>query len=196
VIKAHIKEGVEMARKEKLPRVIVDVIRQHHGTTLIQYFYYQANERAKEKQEDTRQPFSEKANARLKKKATEAVVVDESTYRYDGPKPAFKESAIIFFADSVEAASRTLKKVTQPNVEELIDRIFKDRIEDGQLDNCPLTFQELDQIRKSFIYTVLNMLHARVEYPKSDAEKANNLEKENTNKTPDANAKPGDQQPI
>jgi membrane-associated HD superfamily phosphohydrolase len=123
-------------------------------------------------------------------------VVDESTYRYDGPKPAFKESAIIFFADSVEAASRTLKKVTQPNVEELIDRIFKDRIEDGQLDNCPLTFQELDQIRKSFIYTVLNMLHARVEYPMSDAEKANDLEKENTNKTPDANAKPGDQQPI
>lgn len=196
VIKAHVKEGVEMARKEKLPRVIIDVIRQHHGTTLIQYFYYQAKERAKEKQEDTRQPLSEKANARVKKKATEAVVVDESTYRYDGPKPAFKECAIIFFADSVEAASRTLKKVTQPNVEELVERIFKDRIEDGQLDNCPLTFQELDQIRKSFIYTVLNMLHARVEYPKSDAEKGNDLEKGNTNKTPDANAKPGDQQPI
>ena len=196
VIKAHVKEGVEMARKEKLPRVIIDVIRQHHGTTLIKYFYYQAKERAKEKQEDTHQPFSEKANARIKKKAKEAIVVDESTYRYDGPKPAFKESAIIFFADSVEAASRTLKKVTQPNVEELIDRIFKDRIEDGQLDNCPLTFQELDQIRKSFIYTVLNMLHARVEYPKSDAEKANDLEKGNTNKTSNANAKPGDQQPI
>jgi hypothetical protein len=72
----------------------------------------------------------------------------------------------------VEAASRTLKKVTQPNVEELIDRIFKDRIEDGQLDNCPLTFHELDLIRKSFIYTVLNMLHARVEYPKGDVEKS------------------------
>jgi putative nucleotidyltransferase with HDIG domain len=196
VIKAHVKEGVEMARKEKLPRVIIDVIRQHHGTTLIKYFYYQAKERAKEKQEDTHQPFSEKASPRTKKKPKEVIVVDESTYRYDGPKPAFKESAIIFFADSVEAASRTLKKVTQPNVEELIDRIFKDRIEDGQLDNCPLTFQELDQIRKSFIYTVLNMLHARVEYPMSDAEKANDLEKGNTNKTPDANAKPGDQQPI
>ena len=127
-------------------------------------------------------------------------MVEESTYRYDGPKPAFKESAIIFFADSVEAASRTLKKVTQPNVEELIDRIFKDRIEDGQLDNCPLTFQELDQIRKSFIYTVLNMLHARVEYPKSDAEKTNDHEKRDANKpslvTFDANAQSGDQQPI
>ncbi|MEC8279664.1 MAG: HDIG domain-containing metalloprotein, partial [Verrucomicrobiota bacterium] len=185
VIKAHAKEGVEMARKEKLPRVIIDVIRQHHGTTLIQYFYYQANERAKVKQDGTLQPFPAKANAKCKKKAKETIKVDESTYRYDGPKPAFKESAIIFFADSVEAASRTLKKVTQPNVEELVERIFKDRIEDGQLDNCPLTFQELDQIRKSFIYTVLNMLHARVEYPRSDAERTNDLEKGNANKTPE-----------
>lgn len=198
VIKAHVKEGVEMARKNKLPRIIIDVIRQHHGTTLIKYFFYQANERAKEKQEDTRAPLPEKTNG--KKKAKEALKVEESTYRYDGPKPQFKESAIIFFADSVEAASRTLKKVTQPNVEELIDGIFKDRIEDGQLDSCPLTFQELAQIRNSFIYTVLNMLHARVEYPKSEAEKAKELEKENTQAapetTPDANAQSGDQQPI
>ena len=200
VIKAHAKEGVEMARKEKLPRVIIDVIRQHHGTTLIQYFYYQANERAKVKQDGTLQPFPAKANAKCKNKAKETIKVDESTYRYDGPKPAFKESAIIFFADSVEAASRTLKKVTQPNVEELVERIFKDRIEDGQLDNCPLTFQELDQIRKSFIYTILNMLHARVEYPRSDAERTNDLEKGNANKTSevksDANAQSRDQQPI
>lgn len=196
VIKAHVKEGVEMARKNKLPRVIVDVIRQHHGTTLIQYFYHQAKEKAKEEQKNTPAPFPEKA----KHKGKETLKVEESTYRYDGPKPAFKESAIIFFADSVEAASRSLKKVTQPNVEELIDRIFKDRIEDGQLDNCPLTFHELDLIRKSFIYTVLNMLHARIEYPKSDAEKAKELEKENDNKTnetnADANAQSGNQQPV
>ncbi|MDQ8196226.1 HDIG domain-containing protein [Coraliomargarita sp. SDUM461004] len=201
VIKAHVKEGVEMARKNKLPRVIIDVIRQHHGTTLIQYFYHQAKEKAKETHLSTRAPFPEGSEKpKSKSKGKEEFKVDESTYRYDGPKPAFKESAIIFFADSVEAASRSLKKVTQPNVEELIDRIFKDRIEDGQLDNCPLTFHELDLIRKSFIYTVLNMLHARIEYPKSDAEKAKELEKENTEKntesTPDANAKPGNQQPI
>jgi len=198
VIKAHVKEGVEMARKNKLPRVIIDVIRQHHGTTLIQYFFHQAKEKAKETQHSTHAPFSEKANG--KGKAKDELKVEESTYRYDGPKPAFKESAIIFFADSVEAASRSLKKVTQPNVEELLDRIFKDRIEDGQLDNCPLTFHELDLIRKSFNYTVLNMLHSRIEYPKSDAEKAKELEKENANKTtevtPDANAQPGNQQPI
>jgi putative nucleotidyltransferase with HDIG domain len=198
VIKAHVKEGVEMARRFKLPRVINDVIRQHHGTTLIQYFYYQAQEREKEKRADSHTTAPAKTNG--KKAREEATLkVDESTYRYDGPKPAFKESAIIFFADSVEAASRSLKKVTQPNVEELIDRIFKSRIEDGQLDNCPLTFHELDLIRKSFIYTVLNMLHARIEYPKSEAEKAKDLEKENAAKAEsadDANAEPGNQQPV
>ncbi len=197
VIKAHVKEGVEMARKFKLPRVIVDVIRQHHGTSLIQYFYYQAQQ--KEKQHGTRAPFPEKANGKSKDKE-EHKKVDESTYRYDGPKPDFKESAIIFFADGVEAASRSLKKVTQPNVEELIDNMFKSRIEDGQLDNCPLTFHELDLIRKSFIYTVLNMLHARIEYPKSEAEKAKELEKESKTETteasPDDEAQPGNQQPI
>jgi putative nucleotidyltransferase with HDIG domain len=173
VIKAHVKEGVEMARKNKLPRVIIDVIRQHHGTTLIQYFYHQARE---------------------KEKLKEASAVEESTYRYDGPKPEFKESAIIFFADSVEAASRSLKKVTQPNVEELIDRIFKDRIEDGQLDDCPLTFHELALIRKSFVYTVLNMLHARVEYPKTKAEITEASESEKDSIVNDAGT--ADQQPV
>jgi hypothetical protein len=198
VIKAHVKEGVEMARKNKLPRLIMDVIRQHHGTTLIQYFFHQAKE--KEKQNGTRTPFSENNGGKSKKKDKDEHNVDESTYRYDGPKPEFKESAIIFFADSVEAASRTLKKVTQPNVEELIDRIFKDRIEDGQLDNCPLTFHELDLIRKSFIYTVLNMLHARVEYPKGEVEQskdANDFKTDAVNsKESENNAQPRDQQRI
>lgn len=152
VIKAHVKEGIELAREHKLPRVILDVIRQHHGTSLIQYFYHQARERLKDNQ-DKNTPS-----------------VDQSTYRYDGPRPAFKESAIIFFADGVEAASRTLPKVTQSNVEDLIDKIFRDRIEDGQLDDCPLTFQELNKIRESFVYTLLNMLHSRVEYPKGENE--------------------------
>lgn len=193
VIKAHVKEGVELARKYKLPRVIVDVIRQHHGTTLIQYFYYQAQQKEKARAQ-TEPPFPTESKSRPKEDAK----VDESTYRYDGPKPQFKESAIIFFADSVEAASRSLKKVTQPNVEDLIDRIFKDRIEDGQLDNCPLTFQELDLIRKSFTYTVLNMLHARVEYPKSDREKAEETSnKQTTNESEtDVKADSRDQQPV
>ncbi|MEM1221457.1 MAG: HDIG domain-containing metalloprotein [Verrucomicrobiota bacterium] len=169
VIKAHVKEGVELARKFKLPRVIIDVIRQHHGTSLIQYFYYQAKEQER-RAEDKRVPFPSKNN-----KSTKEVTVDESTYRYDGPKPEFKESAIIFFADGVEAASRSLRKVTQPAIEELIDSIFTTRIQDGQLDDCPLTFQELNEIKKSFVYTLLNMLHSRVEYPKEKQVKSENI---------------------
>ena len=158
VIKAHVKEGVELARKFKLPRVRIEVIRQHHGTSLIQYFYFQARQQRKS---ETAAPVPAKNG-----KQKEEPEVDQSTYRYDGPRPAFKESAIIFFADGVEAASRSLKKVTQPAVEELIDTLFQERIQDGQLDVCPLTFKELEQIRNSFCYTLLNMLHARVEYPK------------------------------
>lgn len=187
VIKAHVKEGVELARKFKLPRVIEDVIRQHHGTTLIQYFYHQAQQKQKG---STVAPFPTKNG-----KPQEEKKVDESTYRYDGPRPRFKESAIIFFADSVEAASRSLKKVTQPAVEELIDRIFKDRIEDGQLDECPLTFHELALIRRSFTYTVLNMLHVRIEYPKAD--KKDDAEKKDQPNTPeDAVDTTRNQQPV
>lgn len=184
VIKAHVKEGVELARKHKLPRVIVDIIRQHHGTSLIKYFYYQAQQQQKEAAEH-------KENG----KQNEIKKVDESTYRYDGPKPAFKESAIIFFADGLEAASRTLKKVTQPAVEELVDEMFKGRIEDGQLDECPLTFKELDLIRSSFVYTVLNTLHSRIEYPKDEAETKKNG-KENKKEAPDAPNPTGNKQPI
>ena len=168
IIKAHVKEGVELARKHKLPKVIIDVIRQHHGTGLIRYFYYQAQ------QEQNRQinlPFPDK-----QVKSFEENKVDESTYRYDGPRPRFKESAIIFFADGVEAASRSLQKVSQPALEELIDTMFANRIADGQLDQCPLTFKELHAIRSSFVYTLLNMLHSRVEYPKEPAKNATDKE--------------------
>lgn len=162
VIKAHVKEGIDLAKKHKLPQVISDVIGQHHGSTLIQYFYH----RAKVKQRgDTPLPLAGNDGRSL-----DAPAVEESTYRYDGPLPAFKESAIIFFADSIEAASRTIPKVTQPSIEELIDKIFNERIEDRQLDECPLTFQELARIKSSFTHTLLNMLHARIEYPKEGLE--------------------------
>lgn len=182
VIKAHVKEGVELAKKNKLPRVIIDVIRQHHGTTLIQYFYFQAQQKQKG---ESRGPVAEKARSLTLDK------VDESTYRYDGPSPAFKESAIIFFADSLEAASRSLKKVTQPAIEELIDTIFRDRISDHQLDECPLTFQELAQIKSSFVYTLLNMLHSRVEYPKEQHDVAT----ESTSEENESGST-GSQQPV
>ena len=188
VIKAHVKEGVELARKYQLPRVILDVIRQHHGTSLIHYFYHQAQQQQQNQQTDL--PFSDKPIKHDSPK------VDESTYRYDGPRPAFKESAIIFFADSVEAASRSLKKVTQPAIEELIDNLFKSRIEDGQLDECPLTFKELHQIRSSFTFTLLNMLHSRVEYPKEMNEKKTVKTETAPTQSNHESSRPGNQQPV
>ena len=158
IIKSHIPEGVELAKEHKLPRVIIDVIRQHHGTGLIHYFYKQAQQQCDVSAHNDQHP--DEADT-----PTNDECVDESTYRYGGPKPQFKESAIIFFADAIEAASRALPKLNAQSLEELIDTIFEDRLEDGQLDDTPLTFQEIAEIKKSFIFTLLNMAHARTQYP-------------------------------
>ena len=156
VIKSHVKEGVQLARQYKLPETIIDVIKEHHGTTLIQYFYYKALKQRKAG--NTLSIFPDAPRVEIDK-------VNESTYRYDGPKPQFKESAVIFFADSIEAASRCLPKVTPQSIDELLDRIFQSRLDDGQLSECALTFEEVGKIKRSFCFTLLNMLHSRVEYP-------------------------------
>jgi putative nucleotidyltransferase with HDIG domain len=168
IIKSHVKEGVDLALKHRLPRAIIDVIRQHHGTTLIQYFYQRARDGGLRSASvppaggstpplpgASREPFLPGGEAR----------VCETTYRYDGPKPQSKESAIIMLADGVEAATRSLRRVTPQHLGELIDQIFRSRVEDGQLDEAPLTLAELSQIKSSFTFTLLNMLHARVAYP-------------------------------
>ncbi len=145
IIKSHVKEGVDLGLTDKLPRPIIDVIRQHHGTNLIRYFYHKAVQQAET------DPGK--------------MTVLESTYRYDGPKPQFKESAVILLADSIEAASRSLPKVTPQNIEELVDRIFKTNLDDRQLDECSITMSELAKIKESFIFTLLNSLHSRIAYP-------------------------------
>ncbi len=160
IIKSHVKEGVEMARQFKLPKIVVDIIQQHHGTTLIKFFYLKA---VQAKQQQILPLSTTGGTAGL----SDDSGVDEASFRYDGPRPRFKESAIIFFADAVEAASRSLKKVTPQNVEELIDSIFNERIADNQLDEAPLTLEEIHKIKASFCFTLLNMLHSRVEYPKA-----------------------------
>jgi cyclic-di-AMP phosphodiesterase PgpH len=184
VIKSHVKDGVDLAVKSKLPRVVIDVIRQHHGTSLIQYFYFQAKQKEIRESEA---PFAGTSRIEIDK-------VSESTYRYDGPRPQFRESAIIFFADSIEAASRTLKKVSPQNVDELIENIITSRIEDGQLDECPLTMQEIARIKKSFSYTLLNMLHSRVEYPSEEKGKGAGTGNDKSKK--DSPAEPLPQAPV
>ena len=174
VIKNHVKEGVKLAQRYKLPKLIVDVIRQHHGTSLIQYFYYMAL-----KKQNTLTPliFPNAPKVKLDK-------VNEITFRYGGPKPLFRESAIILLADSIEAASRSLKNVSPLAIDELIGKICKDRIEDKQLSDCPLTFEEVRDLKKSFSFTLLNMLHKRIDYPTKEpnekANKENQSEKEAT----------------
>ena len=157
IIKQHVPDGVDLALKHNLPRAVVDVIQQHHGTSLVRYFYQRALDR-------TRAPF-------LKTPATPtslAPAVDEPAFRYDGPTPQFKESAVIALADGVEAASRSLRTATPEALRELIDRIIQERIADGQLDTAPLTFDEITKIKNSFQFTLLNMLHARVAYPSGE----------------------------
>ncbi|HUL51841.1 MAG TPA: HDIG domain-containing protein [Opitutaceae bacterium] len=163
IIKSHVKEGVDVALKHKLPRAVIDVIRQHHGTTLIQSFYQRARGgESRAPAGGSAAPFA--VAARPPAASLEARVC-ETTYRYDGPKPQFKESGIVMLADGVEAATRSLRRVTPQHLGELIDQIFKSRLEDGQLDEAPLTLAELGQIKSSFNFTLLNMLHARVAYP-------------------------------
>ena len=159
IIKSHVREGIEIAREYKLPRIIIDVIEQHHGTGLIQYFYYKAKQLAQVI------PATDPAPA----DTTGRNAVDETTFRYDGPRPRTKEAAIVLLADSVEAASRSLKKVTPQSIKELVHALIADRIADTQMDNSPLTFRELQRIRESLQSSLLNMLHSRIEYPKDPA---------------------------
>jgi putative nucleotidyltransferase with HDIG domain len=164
IIKAHVKDGVDLALKHKLPRMVVDVIQQHHGTTLIRYFFQRALSEKRQtspslvRANDTRDSLQGTAPG------LEPTRPCETTYRYDGPKPQFKESAIIHLADAVEAASRSMRKITPQHLGELIDQVFHDRIEDGQLDEAPVTFEDLSKIKSSFTFTLLNMLHSRVGY--------------------------------
>jgi hypothetical protein len=169
IIKAHVKDGVDLAVKHKLPRAVIDVIQQHHGTSLIRYFFQRA---LGEKRPALRQGSSDTKPSFNTLPGLEPAKVCETTYRYDGPRPQFKESAIIHLADGVEAASRSLRRVSPQHLGELIDQIFKDRIEDGQLDEAPVTFEELSKIKSSFTFTLLNMLHSRVGYTPAAEEPA------------------------
>ncbi|HTO02277.1 MAG TPA: HDIG domain-containing protein, partial [Opitutus sp.] len=165
IIKRHVSDGVELAQKHHLPRAVIDVIEQHHGTTLVRYFYQRAVAQSRAPFPcDSKAPKA-KDDVRDVALPVEGSTISEADFRYDGPRPQSKESAIISLADGVEAASRSLRQTTPAQLSELIDRIIRDRIDDGQLDEAPLTFVEVTRIKNSFQFTLLNMLHGRVAYP-------------------------------
>ncbi len=170
VIKAHVKDGVDLAIRHKLPRPVIDVIQQHHGTTLIRYFYQRALQALRRKP-DTNSPLPPLLGVSSDPADSDrsAPALPDQTYRYDGPRPRFKESAIIHLADAIEAAARSLPKVTPQHLDEIIDQIVRERMADGQLDESPLTFAELTRIKTSFQHTLVNMLHGRVAYPAAKA---------------------------
>jgi hypothetical protein len=140
IITAHTRDGAQLLKKHKFPQAICDIAQQHHGTTLLKYFYAKAKEQSEGP-------------------------VNESDFRYDGPKAQFKESAIVGIADSVEAAVRSLSKPSPERIENIVRQIIKDRLEDGQFNECDLTLKELDTIAKVICETLKGMFHSRIEYP-------------------------------
>jgi len=146
VIIAHVKDGVDLGRQNHLPEAIIDFIQQHHGTTLVEYFYRQANQ--KRAQEDP-----------------ESTALDESSFRYPGPKPQTREAGVLMIADAVESASRVLKEPTAGRLENLVEEITMKRLLDGQFDECGLTLEELSKIRESLVKSLTAVYHGRVKYP-------------------------------
>ncbi len=157
IIIAHVKEGVDLALKHGLNQQVIDVIQQHHGTSLVFYFY----KRALQQHEDAR------AGGKIMKMREEDIPeVAEENFRYSGPRPQSKEAGIISLADMVESASRSLEKPTPAKIEQLVNDLIDQRLADHQLDECDLTLRELRTIAERFRFTLMNMLHTRIAYPK------------------------------
>jgi hypothetical protein len=162
VLIAHVKDGVDLGIKHNLNCQILDVIEQHHGTTLAYYFYKRALD---QRAEMLKQAGETKANE------DDIPQVSEDVFRYPGPRPQFKEAAIISLADAVESASRSLDKPNASRIESLINSIIQHRVSDGQLDECDLTIAELARVKASFAKSLLSMMHGRIKYghPGTDA---------------------------
>jgi hypothetical protein len=154
VIASHVKDGIDIARKYKLPKSIVDIINQHHGTGIISYFYHRA----------------------LQTNGDKSSEVNEENYRYSGPKPQSKEAGVILLADMLEAEARTLNNPTATRIKNLTQNVINKNLVNGQLDDCNLTLRELNRIKDVFSRILTGMFHNRVEYP--DEELINKLKKE------------------
>lgn len=162
IIIAHVKEGVDLALRYKLNQQVIDIIQQHHGTSLVWFFY----KRAKQQEDDAR------AGGKIMNIRDEDIPeVREESFRYSGPRPQFKESGIISLADMVESASRSLSKPTPQRIEQLVTSLIDKRIVDHQLDDCDLSLKEIRTISESFTFTLKNMLHSRISYPDDEPKK-------------------------
>ena len=143
VIIAHVSEGEALARKHRLPKSFIDIIREHHGTTLVYYFFCKQIEQS-----------GGIVNPEV-----------EAQFRYPGPKPKSKESAIIMIADTVEAASRSLEEVNEETIREMVERLVGEKLEDGQFDESQLTFHEFQKVKHTIIKTLALARHLRIRFP-------------------------------
>jgi putative nucleotidyltransferase with HDIG domain len=148
VIIAHVKDGADLARQNRIPEPIIDFIQQHHGTTLVEFFYRQASD--------------------SKKNDPNGGEVDESSFRYPGPKPQTKEAGILMMADAVESASRVLVEPTPSRIESLVEDISRKRLLDGQFDECGLTLEEVRRVCDSLAKSLTAVYHGRVKYPEQN----------------------------
>lgn len=146
IIHAHARDGVEMLKEYKMPKQLQDIAEQHHGTTLLKYFYHKAVKQAEQQ-------------------GAEAQEVQEAEYRYPGPKAQTKEAAVVGIADCVEAAVRSLRNPTIEQIDVMVDKIIKDRLEDDQFNECDLTIKELHMVGRSLKESLLGIFHSRIEYP-------------------------------
>ena len=146
IIIGHVKDGIDLALEHHLPPPLIDFIEQHHGTTLVQYFYHEAKKQA-EGDEDHR---------------TDA---EESSFRYPGPKPQTREAGVMMLADAVESASRTLSDPTPKRIETLVHKITMDKLLDGQFEESPLTLREIHTIEESLVQSLTAIHHGRIKYP-------------------------------
>ncbi len=151
VITAHVKDGVEIGRKHKLPPRIIDLIEQHHGTTMVEYFYRRALKKAEAENEGS------------------SASIDDADFRYPGPRPQTREAAVMMLADAVESASRALREPTPARIENLVMEISKKKFDDNQFDECDITIEELKTICESLVKSLNAMYHARVQYPEQSA---------------------------
>ena len=168
IIISHVKDGVNLALKHKLNREIIDVIQQHHGNSLVWFFYRRALDHMEEVKKQVAAGLAQ---------PTDIPEISEKEFRYPGPRPQSRESAIISLADAVESASRVLQKPTPQKIEQMVDELVAARIKDGQLDECDLTLGELDKVKESFQGRLRTMLHRRIPYPEEKAAKPKELGK-------------------
>ena len=158
VLKAHVANGIDLAYQYRLPTAIIAFIPQHHGTAFMSYFYAKAKDAAIRDAGAT--PGTPAAEAA-------AATVDPARFRHVGPKPQSREAALLMLADGVEASVRSLTSQDEPAIRGMVDRILKERMEDGQFDECDLTLRDLDRVREAFVAQLLGMYHRRVEYPQN-----------------------------